>query len=133
MMETPMMDYEHKVTNKIAENSEKPDFPQMQDYGITPSQLNSYLFDKQAILDSEGSLKSQYIVAGIWIVLPVIALSAIPVRSLPWGDWSLLVAIGTGIALFGVYKLICALIRKVRLGRLKQPNIETYITDILNY
>ncbi len=74
-------DFEHKVTGKIAKYGDEPDFPKLENYGITRMELDDYLFDKQAILDMGGSKRSQLTMGGFITVLPVLVLSCFPDKS----------------------------------------------------
>ena len=65
-------DYQHLVENTIKQHQDNTDFPAMERYHITQTMLKDYLFDKQAILDSAGSSRTQYTIAGILIVLSLI-------------------------------------------------------------
>ena len=58
-------DFEHKVTGKIAKYGNEPDFPKLENYGITRMELDDYLFDKQAILDMGGSKRSQLTIGSL--------------------------------------------------------------------
>lgn len=130
-MET--IDFQQRVNRKIQLNKTYSDFPKAEDYGITESELSDYLFDKQAILDSEGSPRSQYTVAGILIVLPVIIISAFSEKKLPWGRWSLFVGLGIGLALAGCVKYLIKLLIRIRLKRMANKKIDDYIHAVLNY
>ncbi|MFC2384579.1 MAG: hypothetical protein ACFNP5_05320 [Hoylesella saccharolytica] len=130
-MET--IDFQQRVNRKIQLNKTYSDFPKAEDYGITESELSDYLFDKQAILDSEGSPRSQYTVAGILIVLPVIVISAFSEKDLPWGRWSLFVGLGIGLALAGCVKYLIKLLIRIRLKRMINTKIDDYIHAVLNY
>lgn len=130
-MET--IDFQQRVSRKIQLNKTYSDFPKAEDYGITESELSDYLFDKQAILDSEGSPRSQYTVAGILIVLPVIVISAFSEKDLPWGRWSLFVGLGIGLALAGCVKYLIKLLIRIRLKRMINTKIDDYIHAVLNY
>lgn len=130
-MET--IDFQQRVNRKIQLNKTYSDFPKAEDYGITESELSDYLFDKQAILDSEGSPRSQYTVAGILIVLPVIIISAFSEKDLPWGRWSLFVGLGIGLALAGCVKYLIKLLIRIRLKRMTNRKIDDYINAVLNY
>ncbi len=57
-------DFEHKVTGKIDKYGGEPDFPKLENYGITRMDLDNYLFDKQAILDMGGSS----VPSSLWVV-----------------------------------------------------------------
>ncbi len=50
---------------------DEPDFPKLENYGITRMELDDYLFDKQAILDMGGSKRSQLTIGGFITVIPV--------------------------------------------------------------
>ena len=130
-MET--IDFQQRVNRKIQLNKTYSDFPKAEDYGITESELSDYLFDKQAILDSEGSPRSQYTVAGILIVLPVLIISAFSEKKLPWGRWSLFVGLGIGLALAGCVKYLIKLLIRIRLKRMTNRKIDDYINAVLNY
>ena len=130
-MET--IDFQQRISRKIQLNKTYSDFPKAEDYGITESELSDYLFDKQAILDSEGSPRSQYTVAGILIVLPVIIISAFSEKDLPWGRWSLFVGLGIGLALAGCVKYLVKLLIRIRLKRMANTKIDDYIHAVLNY
>jgi len=132
-MDNVLLDYEHQVTNKIKKYADRADFPKMEDYGIDQRALDDYLFDKQAILDSEGSQKSQYTLTGVLIVLPVLVISAIPDANLPWGEWSLFVAIGIGIVLALLAKALQKLIIQMRLRKLYEPKVESFIEAVFKY
>ena len=130
-MET--IDFQQRVSRKIQLNKTYSDFPKAEDYGITESELSDYLFDKQAILDSEGSPRSQYTIAGILIVLPVIIISAFSEKDLPWGRWSLFVGLGIGLALAGCVKYLIKLLIRIRLKRMTNTKIDDYIHAVRNY
>ena len=121
-MET--IDFQQRVSRKIQLNKTYSDFPKAEDYGITESELSDYLFDKQAILDSQGSPRSQYTVAGILIVLPVIIISAFSEKDLPWGRWSLFVGLGIGLALAGCVKYLIKMLKSIPLKSITNKKIE---------
>ena len=74
-------DFEHKVTNKMQKYGDEPDFPKLENYGLTRMELDDYLFDKQAILDMGGSKRTQLTVGGFITVIPVLILSCFPDKS----------------------------------------------------
>ncbi|MBQ6652066.1 MAG: hypothetical protein IJM81_01535 [Prevotella sp.] len=136
MMETTnelLNDYEHSVTNKIAKFASLPDFPRMDDYGITRADLDDYLFDKQAILDSEGSEKSRYVTTGILIILPIIVIAAFPPEKLPGRELFVFVGIAIGLALSAIVYFARKAIVRIKLRKLYQPDLEHYIEAVLNY
>ena len=126
-------DFEHNVTNRIAAFDNRNDFPRMGDYGITKEALDSYLFDKQAILDSGGSQRSRYTIAGFLIVLPVIVMSAYPDKDLPFGEMTILLAIGVGLLLCLVVWLLWNLSVQIRLKKIANKQLDNYIKDVLDY
>lgn len=129
-------DFEHRVTRRISMYGERSDFPQMANYGLDRQQLDDYLFDKQAILDSEGSERSQLTVGGIITVLPVIVLSALPDSSVVYAHgkmWATVGAIVLGLLVALFVKSIMRMIVYYRLSKHKNPKIETYIKAVLFY
>ena len=114
-MEPRIMDYEHMVTDKIADYAEDTGFPAMTDYGITRRELDDYLFDKQAIFDSRVTEKSQYTVLGICIIIPV------------------LLGVGVGLVFALLVRSFTDLSIKKRLGKIRDEKIERYIADVLKY
>ena len=68
-------DYEHMVSNKISAHCKEDGFPAIENYGITKSDLETYLFEKQALMDSNSNEKVRYTVWGILIVIPVVVLA----------------------------------------------------------
>lgn len=134
MKDSILNDFEHSVSNKIKEFGKTDGFPVPEDYGITKQLLDDYLFDKQALIDSLGSEKSQYTQAGILIVLPVIIAAAFPEESLPGGALGgSLISIAIGILLALLVAGIQRLVRRIRLRRLYDAKIENYIDKVLNY
>lgn len=126
-------DFEHNVTNRIAAFDNRNDFPRMEDYGITKEALDSYLFDKQAILDSGGSQRSRYTIAGFLIVLPVVVMSAYPDKDLPFGEMTILLAIGVGLLLCLIVWLLWNLSVRIRLKKIANKQLDSYIKDVLDY
>jgi len=132
-LETDLNDFQHKIERLMREHKEEVDFPLLEDFKLLPDELDDYLFERQAILDSKGSERSRYTVAGVLIALPVIVISAFPETSLPWGDWSLLVAVAIGVGLFLLYLAIQKAVIKGRLSRLNSnsPEAKRYVDQLL--
>ena len=127
-------DYEHSVTNKIDKYKENADFPKPEDYAITSEELSDYLFDKQVLIDSLGTEKSQYTRGGIIAVIPVLVVSAIPEQNLPGGlTWSGILAVVIGVALALLEALIERLVRKIRIRKMRNEQIEKYIAAVFAY
>ena len=115
-------DYEHLITRAIEHWGEEEDFPVLE--GLERKALDDYLFEYQAILDSEGSQKAQLTKYGIIAVLPVIVLSAFPESMLPWGKYSLIAGVALGVALALLIKGLMMLLVRARLSRLRSANPE---------
>jgi len=126
-------DFEHRVNSLINRFGDNDDAPKMESYGITRGELDSYLFDKQAILDMEGSKKAQYTLGGFLIVLPVIIFSAFPDGILPFGQWTLFVGVGIGLMLWLFVKSIMKLIINMRVKKNANDKIDKYIRDLQFY
>lgn len=127
-------DFEHKVTNKISKYKDQPNFPKLGDYGIDPQDFDGYLFDKQAILDMGGSRRTKLTIGGIVTVFPVICLSALPDDQYIFGKmWTTVFALVIGLMLsLCIFAMLKAVIY-YRLGKLKDPKMESYIKAVLFY
>lgn len=126
-------DFEHKVTNRIELYGDRPDFPKIENYDITRQDLDGYLFDKQAILDTGGSKRTQYTVLGISCILPVLILDCMQEESRPFGEYAPVAGV-----LFGVlFALFLNSLRKmyiaVRIRKHKDIKFEKYINAVLFY
>lgn len=132
-MENILDDYEHKVARIVDEHADDSLFPKLEDFQLTREQLDDYLFEKQVILDFGRNLRTRYTIWGILIVLPVLFIDAFPHEQLPWGDYSLFVAIMVGLALCAVYELLLWVVRAMRLKRQSDPQVERYIQKVLHY
>lgn len=126
-------DFSHQVTRKIDKYGDRPDFPNMDVYRIDRQELDGYLFDKQAILDMEGSPRSQYTLFGILAVIPILVLSAIPEENWPWGNLTVLAAIGCGLLLGLFIKGLMRMIISYRVRKMADRHMDAYINAVLSY
>lgn len=135
MIEGDLNDFQHKVERLMRDHEKDEGFPLLERFRLAQDELDDYLFERQAILDSKGTQRSRYTVAGFLIALPVIVISAFPEESLPWGGWSLIVAVAIGIGLFLLYLGIQKAIIKTRLNRLNssQPEAKMFVDEVLKF
>lgn len=129
-------DFQHQVERKIEHHGDEAGFPQMADCQVTKDDLDGYLFDKQAILDSRGTEKGRYTLAAIIIIIPLVILAVMyPVNQMPWGQWSPIVAIGAGLALWGIVVSVQKVLIRMRLRKLDQamPLVAKYVEAVLNF
>ncbi len=129
-------DYEHRVTGKISRYGERSGFPRMEDYGVSRAELDDYLFDKQAVMDSVGSVRSQLTVGGFLTVLPVLVLSGFPNTSVVYAKGqavATVAALALGLLIALLVRAVQQLIVRFRLARMKNPKLETYIKAVLFY
>lgn len=133
--EANMMDFQHRIERTIEQHSGDEGFPQMSAHGITREDLDSYLFDRQAILDSGGSPRMRYTICGFLVLLPIIILSGVPEQLRPWGEWSLLFAIAVGLVLFAFYLCVVkvrALVRRRQLDT-EEPHCAAYVKAVEDF
>ena len=129
-------DFEHKVTNKMQKYGDEPDFPKLENYGLTRMELDDYLFDKQAILDMGGSNRTQLTVGGFITVIPVLILSCFPDKSPIYENgkaMTTIIAIIIGLLLACFCKALLQMVILYRVNKHKETKMETFIKAVLFY
>lgn len=129
-------DFEHKVTNKMQKYGDEPDFPKLENYGLTRMELEDYLFDKQAILDMGGSKRTQLTVGGFITVIPVLILSCFPDKSPIYENgkaMTTIIAIIIGLLLACFCKALLQMVILYRVNKHKEMKMETFIKAVLFY
>ena len=129
-------DFEHKVTNKMQKYGDEPDFPKLENYGLTRMELDDYLFDKQAILDMGGSKRTQLTVGGFITVIPVLILSCFPAKSPIYENgkaMTTIIAIIIGLLLACFCKALLQMVILYRVNKHKETKMETFIKAVLFY
>lgn len=129
-------DFEHKVTNKMQKYGDEPDFPKLENYGLTRMELDDYLFDKQAILDMGGSKRTQLTLGGFITVIPVLILSCFPDKSPIYENgkaMTTIIAIIIGLLLACFCKALLQMVILYRVNKHKETKMETFIKAVLFY
>ena len=129
-------DFEHKVTNKMQKYGDEPDFPKLENYGLTRMELDDYLFDKQAILDMGGSKRTQLTVGGFITVIPVLIHSCFPDKSPIYENgkaMTTIIAIIIGLLLACFCKALLQMVILYRVNKHKETKMETFIKAVLFY
>lgn len=129
-------DFEHKVTNKMQKYGDEPDFPKLENYGLTRMELDDYLFDRQAILDMGGSKRTQLTVGGFITVIPVLILSCFPDKSPIYENgkaMTTIIAIIIGLLLACFCKALLQMVILYRVNKHKETKMETFIKAVLFY
>lgn len=129
-------DFEHKVTNKMQKYGDEPDFPKLENYGLTRMELDDYLFDKQAILDMGGTKRTQLTVGGFITVIPVLILSCFPDKSPIYENgkaMTTIIAIIIGLLLACFCKALLQMVILYRVNKHKETKMETFIKAVLFY
>lgn len=129
-------DFEHKVTNKMQKYGNEPDFPKLENYGLTRMELDDYLFDKQVILDMGGSKRTQLTVGGFVTVIPVLILSCFPDKSPIYENgkaMTTIIAIIIGLLLACFCKALLQMVILYRVNKHKETKMETFIKAVLFY
>lgn len=129
-------DFEHKVTNKMQKYGDEPDFPKLENYGLTRMELDDYLFGKQAILDMGGSKRTQLTVGGFITVIPVLILSCFPDKSPIYENgkaMTTIIAIIIGLLLACFCKALLQMVILYRVNKHKETKMETFIKAVLFY
>ena len=129
-------DFEHKVTNKMQKYGDEPDFPKLENYGLTRMELDDYLCDKQASLDMGGSQRTQLTVGGVITVIPVLSLSCFPDKSPIYENgkaMTTIIAIIIGLLLACFCKALLQMVILYRVNKHKETKMETFIKAVLFY
>ena len=132
---TVLDDFQRTVENKIRNHKDEEGFPQLP-AELSEEDLSNYLFDYQAALDSEGTERTRYTIAGFLMCLPILILSAFPDDSLPFkGALNVLAAIGVGLILFLLYRLLTKLMvrSKIRRANLDYPEAKAYVDRVMAF
>ncbi|MEZ7746905.1 hypothetical protein [Prevotella jejuni] len=132
---TVLDDFQRTVENKIRNHKDEDGFPQLP-ANLSEEDLSNYLFDYQAALDSEGTERTRYTVAGFLLCLPILILSAFPDDSLPFkGALNVLAAAGVGLILFLLYRLFMKLMvrSKIRRANLDYPEAKAYVDRVMAF
>jgi hypothetical protein len=132
---TVLDDFQHTVENKIRNHKNDAGFPQLP-ANISEDDLADYLFDYQAALDSEGTERSRYTIAGFLLCLPILIMSAFPDDSLPFeGILNVLAAIGVGLILFFLYRVIMKIVvkKKIRQANQDYPEVKNYVDRVMAF
>ena len=132
---TVLDDFQRTVENKIRNYKDEEGFPQLP-ANLSEEDLSNYLFDYQAALDSEGAERTRYTIAGFLMCLPILILSAFPDDSLPFkGALNVLAAIGVGLILFLLYRLLMGLMvrSKIRRANLDYPEAKAYVDRVMAF
>ena len=132
---TVLDDFQRTVENKIRNHKDEDGFPQLP-AELSEEDLSNYLFDYQAALDSEGTERTRYTVAGFLLCLPILILSAFRDDSLPFkGALNVLAAIGVGLILFLLYRLFMKLMvrSKIRRANLDYPEAKAYVDRVMAF
>ena len=115
---------------------DEPDFPKLENYGLTRMELDDYLFDKQAILDMGGSKRTQLTVGGFITVIPVLILSCFPDKSPIYENgkaMTTIIAIIIGLLLACFCKALLQMVILYRVNKRKETKMETFIKAVLFY
>lgn len=132
---TVLDDFQHTVENKIRNHKNDAGFPQLP-ANISEDDLADYLFDYQAALDSEGTERSRYTIAGFLLCLPILIMSAFPDDSLPFeGILNVLAAIGVGLILFFLYRVVMKIVVKKKICQANQdyPEVKNYVDRVMAF
>ena len=123
-----LIDWEHSITDKMERNKGELGFPRPEDFGITEDDVKNYVYDKQRILDREEERKTNLVVPGIILVMPVIILSG-------FGNSMkiLLAGVFAGVALMILYFAIVRFLDRCKLKKMYDERIENFIQVVTNY
>lgn len=116
------IDWEHSVTDKMDSCKNIDGCPQPEDFGTTEADVKDYAYDKQRVLDREEERKTNLVVPGIILVMPVIIMSGFGE-----GTELLLGGVLAGVILMLAYFAIMKALDKRKIAGMYDKDIENYI------
>lgn len=116
------VDWEHSVTDKMDSCKNIDGCPQPEDFGTTEADVKDYAYDKQRVLDREEERKTNLVVPGIILVMPVIIMSGFGE-----GTELLLGGVLAGVILMLAYFAIMKAIDKRKIAGMYDKDIDNYI------
>lgn len=116
------VDWEHSVTDKMDSCKNIDGCPQPEDFGTTEADVKDYVYDKQRVLDREEERKTNLVMPGIILVMPVIIMSGFGE-----GTELLLGGVLAGVILMLAYFAIMKAIDKRKIAGMYDKDIENYI------
>ncbi len=128
-------DFQHKVENKINNYKNESDFPKMGSR-LTYEELSDYLFEYQAALDSEGTERTRYTIAGFLVCLPIIVLSGFQDEMFPLKSFGkVLIGLAIGMVLFLLYRILMKVNvrRRINSTNREYPMAKEYVDEVLAY
>lgn len=132
---TVLDDFQQQIENKIKNHKNEPNFPQMGNT-LTEEILSDYLFEYQAALDSEGTERTQYTIAGFLMCLPLLFMSAFPEKSLPYtGYKEVIFGVSIGLVLFFIYRVAMKIMVKSKIKSVNKtyPEAQAYVEKVKAY
>lgn len=128
-------DFQHVFNSFVCKYGEHECFPDIDKYGTDEVLVDEYLFERQAILDSVGTERSRYTLAGVLIILPVVFVAAFPDSSLPFGKYTVFLGMAFGLLLYAIVYFIRKLLMSIRMQKLEQEYMEEskYVCDVLAF
>ena len=116
------VDWEHSVTDKMDSCKNIDGCPQPEDFGKTEADEKDYAYDKQRVLDREEERKTNLVVPGIILVMPVIIMSGFGE-----GTELLLGGVLAGVILMLAYFAIMKALDKRKIAGMYDRDIQNYI------
>lgn len=128
-------DFEHRIGQLIDHHGDESGFPQISEADMTRKDVDSFLFDYQAVLDMHGTQRTQLTVYGIIALLPVLVVSAFPDSMLPYPRWALFWSLALGIVIAMLIRSVVEIVRRYRLRKMRReyPKIWKYVEMVREY
>ena len=125
--------YQMYILRKISRHDITPNFPKLNDFGITKSEMEDYLSEKQDIMDIPGSQTHRMTVLAGIILVSMLIFSAFDHIDTVLGTNASLVGMGVGLLLSCIWFFIVKFRVKSKLKALYNETIENYLEAVENY
>jgi hypothetical protein len=95
---------------------------------VTEDDLDDYLFDKQAVIDTVDDLRKKYTTWGIVFITPTVIMAFFEQTFK-----NQMIGLAGGFVFCGIYWLIMKAAKYIRMRRLHNEDIERYISDVMAF
>lgn len=125
--------YQMYILRKISRHDITPDFPKLDDFGITKSEMEDYLSEKQDVMDIPGTQTHRMTVFAGIILVSMLIFSAFDHIDTALGTNASSIGMVVGVVLSCIWFFIVKFRVNSKLKALYNENVEHYLEAVENY